>query len=285
MEATPITRRGCTLLIRSVYPTLSRSEQKVAKYIMDQPERIMWLSITEVADAADVGEATVSRLCQRLNFRGFQELKLALAQELAPSAPEDIGPQGDGELATLTREVAQRSTRVIRETALLLDPEQLERAIDILTGVRKIDFYGVGASGMTALIAEHKFLRMGRMCNAFTDPHVQTMSAALLTPKDAVVAISHSGSTKDIMAALRQAQERGAASICITSIARSPIAKASDVVLLAAPGETTLISTLHSSIAHLFVLEVLVEGCSARLGLPAEEAVTRTTSAVVDRMY
>jgi DNA-binding MurR/RpiR family transcriptional regulator len=285
MAALPSYRAGCTLLIRSAYPSLSRSEQKVAKYILGQPEEVIYLSITEVADAAGVGEATISRLCQRLNFRGFQDLKLALAQELVPSMLEDIGPPGEGELPTLTREVAQRSTRVIQETALLLDMEEVDKAINLLIGARKIDCYGVGASGLTALIAEHKFLRMGRLCNAFTDPHVQTMSAALLTLRDVVLIFSHSGSTKDIMASLMEAKEHGASSICVTSVARSPIARASDVVLLAATGETTLVTTLHSSIAQLFVLEVLVEGCADRLGLSAEEAVSRTTSAVIDRMF
>jgi DNA-binding MurR/RpiR family transcriptional regulator len=257
----------------------------VADLILEQPAKVIHLSITEVADAAEVGEATVSRLCQRLNFRGFHGLKMALAQELAPGATADIGPPGEGKLPTLIRELAQRSAKTIGDTALLLDPAELDRAISWLTDARKIDFYGVGASGMTAEIAEHKFLRLGRACNAFTDPHLQAMSAALLTPKDVVVVFSHSGSTKDTMASVRLAQERGATTICVTSVARSPIAKVADVVLLAAVGETTLYSTLHSNIAQLFVLELLLAGCAARLGVVAEEAMNTTTSAVVDKLY
>src|SRR5207248_2570189 len=125
---------------------------------------------------------------------------------------------GDGEVAVLVRNVAQHSTRVIQETAMLLDLDQLERAIDLLLAARKIDVYGVGASGLAALVTEHKLVRMGRMCHAFTDPHVQAMSAALLGKDDVVIAFSHSGSTKDILSSLLQARERGAATICVTSV-------------------------------------------------------------------
>lgn len=277
-------RQGCLSAIRTGRAAMSRSEQKIADYITQQPTDVIYLSITEVADRARVGEATVSRFCRRLGFRGFQDLKLALAQELAPAAAA-VGPVGDGKLATLTRQIARRSMKVIEDTALLMDQQGLERAITLLAGAHKIDFYGVGSSGLTALDAQHKFLSIGKLCQAFVDPHVQAISASLLTPADVAVAFSHSGSTKDVVGSLRWARERGARTICVTSAARSPITTIADVVLLAAPGEPTLVGTLHSKIAHLFVMELLFEGCVERLGPIAREAAELTLAAVMDKMY
>ena len=276
--------QGCLAAIRAGQATMSRSERKIADFITRQPTDVIYLSITEVADRAGVGEATVSRFCRRLGLRGFQELKLALAQELAPAAAA-VGPLGDGKLATLTRQIARRSMKVIEDTALLMGQQELERAIVLLSDAHKIDFYGVGSSGLTALDAQHKFLSIGKLCQAFVDPHVQVVSASLLTPADVAVAFSHSGSTKDVVVSLRWARDRGARTICVTSSARSPITTVADVVLLAASGETTLVGTLHSKIAHLFVMELLFEGCVERLGRSAQEAADLTLAAVMDKMY
>ena len=133
-----------------------------------------------------------------------------------------------------------------------LDQQELERAIAFLAQARKIDFYGLGTSGLTALDAQHKFLSLGKLCNAYVDPHVQVMSASLLTAADVAVAFSHSGSTKDAVVSLQWAKKRGASTICITSSVRSPITRVADVVLLAATGETTVARNLCAKIAHLF---------------------------------
>lgn len=272
-------------IIRAHYATLSVSERKIADYLLEHPAEALYLSITDVADRAEVGEATVSRFCRKLGLRGFQELKVMLAQEKGPAAVRVVGPPGDGDLAILTRQKAQQSIKVIEDTARLLDQQALERAITLLTEARKIDFYGLGTSGLTALDAQHKFLSLGKHCNAFVDPHVQAMSASLLSSLDVAVAFSHSGSTKDAVTSLRWARESGAHTICITSFGRSPITRVADVALLAAIGETTVARSLRAKIAHLFVVEVLFEGCRERLGDRAARAAEATMAAVMDKMY
>jgi DNA-binding MurR/RpiR family transcriptional regulator len=175
--------------------------------------------------------------------------------------------------------------RVIEDTARHLDQEALERAIALLAAARKIDFYGQGTSGLTALDAQHKFLSLGKLCNAYVDPHVQVMSASLLGAEDVAVVFSHSGSTKDAVTSLQCAKDRGASTICITSSIRSPITKIADVVLLAATGETTVMRSLCAKIAHLFLVELLVLGCMERLGHQATHAADLTMAAVLDKMF
>jgi DNA-binding MurR/RpiR family transcriptional regulator len=111
------------------------------------------------------------------------------------------------------------------------------------------------------------------------------MSASLLTPADAAVAFSHSGSTKDVVASLQWAKDRGASTICITSSVRSPITRVADVVLLAATGETTVARSLCAKVAHLFLVELLVTGCMERLGDPGRHAADLTMAAVMDKMF
>jgi RpiR family carbohydrate utilization transcriptional regulator len=117
---------------------------------------------------------------------------------------------------------------------------------------RRIDVYGQGASAVTALDAQHGFLRLGMVAQAPLDTHSQATSASLLGRGDVSLAFSHSGSTRDVVGNQRLARDNGAETICVTSADRSPIVAASSVVLLTA-SEDTLVSNLRSKIVHLFV--------------------------------
>ena len=127
-------------------------------------------------------------------------------------------------------------------------------------------------------------LRLGITAFTLQDSHSQAMSASLLGPGDACLAFSHSGSSKDVVACQQAARAGGAETVCVTSAARSPLAAASTTVLLTAT-EVTLVSNLRSKIMQLFVLEQLMERCAALLGERAEQALERTTAAVLEKMY
>jgi len=195
-----------------------------------------------------------------------------------PNGVEDAGP------LPWLRASSKRSAEMIDRTALLLDQESLERAIRALTMARKIDIYGQGASAITALDAQHGFIRLGMIAQAPMDTHTQAMSASLLGRGDVSLAFSHSGSTRDVVGNQQLARDNGAETICVTSAARSPIVASSSVVLLTA-SEDTLVSNLRSKIVQLFVLELLIQGCARELGTAARVALERTTAAVVGKMY
>ena len=281
----PHGRVGSLILMRSRLETLSRAEQRVARCILDEPSEAIRFSITELAERATVGEATVSRFCRRLGLSGFLDLKISIASELAstPSAQDTAGEEGEGPLHWI-RASSKRSAEMIDRTARLLDPESLERAIRALANARRIDVYGQGASAVTALDAQHGFLRLGMVAQAPLDTHSQAMSASLLERGDVSLAFSHSGSTRDVVGNQQLARDNGAETICVTSAARSPIVAASSIVLLTA-SEDTLVSNLRSKMVQLFVLELLKEGCARELGTAARVALERTTAAVVGKMY
>ena len=167
--------------MRSRLETLSRAEQRVARCILDEPSEAIRFSITELAERATVGEATVSRFCRRLGLNGFLDLKISIASELAStaSAQETTAGEDKGPLDWI-RASSKRSAEMIDRTARLLDPESLERAIRALANARRIDVYGQGASAVTALDAQHGFLRLGMVAQAPLDTHSQAMSASLL---------------------------------------------------------------------------------------------------------
>ncbi|HHV53978.1 MAG TPA: MurR/RpiR family transcriptional regulator [Firmicutes bacterium] len=273
--------------IRSVYPSLAPAEQKVAYYVLEHPEEVIYASVTQLAEACGVGESTIIRFCQSVGFRGYQDLKLALAmqQREAPGTiQEDIQP--DDPLPLVIEKVSYANVQIIRDTARMVDAGALERAIDTLVRARRVEFYGVGASGVTALDAKYKFLRIGFVCDAYVDSHLQAMSAATLQPGDVAVGISHSGSTKDVVDSCRVAARAGATVIAITDYKRAPITEVAHITLLTACREKPLGSgTLRSKIAQIHVLDLLWTGVALRLGERALEYTRKTAEAVVDKLY
>ncbi len=273
--------------IRSAYPGLSRTEKKIADHVLKDPEGTIYASITELAEYCGVGEASIIRFCHTIGFRGFQEFKLVLAQELGNLQEEvatDISPSDD--IETLARKVAVGSTQSITDTLGILDLRELERAMDAIANARRVVFFGVGASGFTALDAKYKFLRIGVQCDAFTDSHLQAMSAATLQSGDVVVGISQTGSTKDVVDSCRIARSSGAQVICITAYIKAPITRVADIILLTAVQESPLGSgAIRSKVAQLYLLDLLFTGVAVRNRDKARHMTQKTAEAVLDKLY
>jgi len=280
------TPEGYLAAVRAREPELTASEAKVARIVLDNPEEVVRLTITELAERAEVGVATISRFCQRLGLRGFHELKIEIAHELVPGAVTTTPLVGaGGDYPTWAGGAARRTIGMIENTLRQFDPEAFTRAVELLVKARRIDFYGLASSGLTAQDAQLRFLSLGKTCNAYVDSHVQAMAAAVLGPEDVAVAISYSGSTKDMVSSLQVARRRGARTVAIIGTPRSPLAEVADVLLVAGGDESMLVSNLFNKIGQLFVVELLVEGCAREMGEQARRATRLISEAVADKIY
>jgi DNA-binding MurR/RpiR family transcriptional regulator len=273
--------------IRSEYNSLPPSEVKVADYVLQNPEEIIYLSVSELATEVDVSDSTIIRFCKDVGFKGYQEFKLFIAQDLVVTIEninEDISENDDFE--TLSRKITFSNKQAIEETMSVLDLDALKAAIDQILEADKVQFYGVGASGITACDAKYKFLRIGKNVDCYTDAHLQAMSAATLGENDLVVGISHSGSTKDVVDSCKIAGEAGATVICITGHNKSPITRVSDIKLLTATKEGPLGSgALRSKIAQLHMLDLIFTGVSLKQKEKTIEFTEKTAKAVIDKLY
>lgn len=273
--------------IRSEYKSLPPSEVKVADYVLENPEEIIYLSVSELATAVDVSDSTIIRFCKDVGFKGYQEFKLFIAQDLVVTIEninEDIS--SDDDLKTLSQKITFSNKQAIDETMSVLNLDDLEKAINQIAEADKVQFYGVGASGITACDAKYKFLRIGKNVDCYTDAHLQAMSAATLSENDLVVGISHSGSTKDVVDSCKIAGEAGATVICITGHNKSPITKIADIKLLTATKEGPLGSgALRSKIAQLHMLDLIFTGVSLKLKEQTIEYTEKTARAVIDKLY
>jgi DNA-binding MurR/RpiR family transcriptional regulator len=272
-------------VIRSLYPSLTKAERKVADVVLEGNQQTVYGSITDLAERAGVGETSVLRFCRHVGYRGFQDFKLALARELTASAAEAPG-QGSREQASLYERVTRRNTKLLEETASLLSEESLDQATRLLIDAKGLIFFGVGSSGMTAESARHRFLRVGMPVEAVSEGHLAAVKASLLGTGDVAVVITVSGSTIDAVDVARIAKEGGATVVCITSHARSPVTRFADLVLLGAsregPDEG---SSLHSKIVQLHVLDLLFESVLESLGDRGRELLRKTAESVSTKLY
>lgn len=219
------------------------------------------MSITDLADSCNVGESSVFRFCKTMNLKGYQEFKIALAHSISH---EEETPQLSGEITMqdtigeLSAKILSTNVSALTETFNLINEKDISKAIDYMISAERIQFFGVGASLMTAMEAKNKFMRITNKTECSIDSHLQVMSAALMTEKDVAVLISYSGSTKDTIEVAKIAKDRGAKIISITRFAKSPLTSNSDLTLLCGANEGPLQGgSLSAKISQLYLLDLL----------------------------
>ncbi|MFG1358465.1 MurR/RpiR family transcriptional regulator [Xanthobacter pseudotagetidis] len=251
--------------LKAMLDDLPPTARRIASFMVEQPERVPEMSASDIAAAVHASEGSVIGLCQQIGARGFAELKIAVAKEIATSRAllhEAIMP-GDSTADVVAKFTASHAV-ALEDTAKVLEVAAIDRAAALMAKAQRIEFYGIGTAAPIAEDAAYRFLRLGLDTKAVTDSHGQAVSAAFTGPQVATLTISHSGRTHETLEATRLAREAGARTICITNYGRSPLQTYCEVVLFTAAQETKYrMEALSSRIAELFVIDVLY----ARLAL------------------
>lgn len=247
--------------IRDQRDSLRKSERKVADFVIDNVASVLTMRIVDVATQAQVSEPTVVRFCRALGFDGFQSFKLQLAQHLgASSSYSQFSVDDSDTIADVCHKVFDSTIGSLITVRDELDPRALEQAIVAINQAKRVEFYGFGASGSVASDAQHKFFRLQLSSAAYTDPHIQHMSAISLSPQDVLVAISQSGRTKALIQSVELALEAGATVIGLAP-QETPLSKLCSIQIDVNMEEDLQIFTpVSSRIAHLLVIDVLAMG-------------------------
>ena len=241
--------------------SLRKSEAKVATYVLANLDGVIKMRIVDLASKSAVSEPTVIRFCRAIGFDGFQSFKLQLAQQLGlGSVFTQFAVEDNDTVADLLNKVFDTTVGSLITVRDEINSEVLEQAIDSISSARRVEFYGFGASGSVAADAQHKFFRLQLSSAAYTDPHIQRMSAISLGSEDVVVAISQSGETQALLQSVELAREAGANVIGLapqdTSLSR--LCNLSIYVNMEEDLES--FTPVSSRIAHLVVIDVLATG-------------------------
>jgi RpiR family carbohydrate utilization transcriptional regulator len=246
---------------------LRKSEQKVADYVLEHAEDVIHMRIIDLAAKANVSEPTVVRFCRALNYDGFQDFKMTLAQDLASNPNfEQFTLDTDDSVKDFQKKIFDSMIGNLIHIRDHLEPLNLERAIDALAGARRIEFYGFGASAAVCSDAQHKFQRLQISAAAHSDPHMQIISAVTMNDQDVVVAISQTGRTKDMLHTCKLVRETGATLLTLCP-GNTPLADLASIAIPIDLEEDKDLSALMSSrVLHLVVMDVLAVGVAMKLG-------------------
>ncbi|WP_370293804.1 SIS domain-containing protein [Thalassolituus sp.] len=253
--------------IEAARPTLRKSEVKVADFVLQQPEQVMHMRIVDLAQEAQVSEPTIVRFCRAIGCNGFQEFKVRIAQEMAVA--RNIGQFAiaeDDSIEDICSKIADTTIQRLNQIKNQLRPAQISAAAQAISTARRLEFYGFGASGAVATDAQHKFFRLQVATAAYSDPHMQAMSAVTLGDEDVVVAISQSGRTRDLMHSVELAQQHGATVISFAP-QNTPLSEAADIpVFINIEEDTDKFIPMTSRIAHLMIIDMLAVAVTQRRG-------------------
>lgn len=256
---------GIKLLENSI-EKLPQSERKIASFILSHPQEFVNSTVKQLSTLAQTSDAAVIRLCKSLGFKGYQDLKLRVAGDLAKKEQQgyrDIEPNET--IYSIVEKTTSNSLQIIRDTSEIIDYDALGEAISLLNKAKSIHFCGVGASGIVAADAQQKFLRVNKTATAFTDMHMVATLIANAEQDDVIFGVSFSGETKEILNVLSLAKERGVKTIGLTHFGQSALSALCDVCLYTSySNEAPFRSAATSSrLAQLHIIDILFLGMSA----------------------
>ena len=257
--------------IKASLPSLAPAEQRVGRLVLGDPRAFANLPVSELADRAHVSKPTVVRFCRSIGYDGLSDFKLKLAGSVSEGVPFiHRSVDADDKTGDVLVKVVDNTVAAFLKYRNDASSFAIDKAVEALAAThktgRRIEFYGAGNSGIVAQDAQHKFFRLGVNTIAYSDGHMQVMSASMLGPGDCVVVISNSGRTRDLMDACDIARKNGATTIVLTATG-SPLASAGHIHLAADhPEGYDRYSPMVSRLLHLVIIDVLATTVALRIG-------------------
>ncbi|CAN7454663.1 MurR/RpiR family transcriptional regulator [Peribacillus frigoritolerans] len=208
----------------------TKTEEELAHYILQRPEEVSQLTISQIAKKLHISPATITRFCQKLAFSGFNEFKHELKRFVdlrnTPKNMKNI------KQVDYFAKLYQDHLGIIDNTFHITTYDNIQKAVSFLTKANKIHVYGIGSSGIAAQEFKSKFFRIGLTVEAITDPHQSMMDAALSNENSVVIGISISGTTKEVISAVKIAKKQGACILVFTGDKNSELSQLGDLTLL-----------------------------------------------------
>jgi DNA-binding MurR/RpiR family transcriptional regulator len=274
---------GGLSIIQTMLNKLPQSEQKLADYILQHPHEVVNSTVSELSTSAKTSGAAVVRLCKSLGLKGFQDLKMRIAGDLMKSVEQgyrDIEPSES--LYRVVEKTTSNTIQIIRDTAEIIDHDNLKTAISMLLNAKNVHFCGVGASNIVAADAQQKLIRINKGATAFTDMHLVATLIANADKDDVLFAISFSGETQEIINVLKLAKERGVKTIGLTHFGQTTVSSLCDVSLHTSfSNEAPFRSAATSSrLAQLYMIDILFLGMATEQYDETVQYIDNTRAAI-----
>ena len=250
-------------LMLQEYECFTRSERKIADYVLEHQEETQYISITDLSAQCGVAVSTVSLFCRKLKLAGFNDFKLELARAALParaalSEPGSEITAGDS-AASVMGKVLSAVQDTLNNAYHMLSEREVTRAAGLLRRAGQVVCLGQGNHAAVALAAWAQFSTTSAKFKTIQDSHMQIVVLSTLSEGDAVLYFSYSGATHELLEAVEVIRARGAKLILVTRYSNSPASAYADAVLLCGPNEQPFqFGSTSALMAQLYVVEVLL---------------------------
>lgn len=250
-------------MVSSMKPNLTKSEIRLSQYIFSDTNSVIHMSITNLAEHCDVSGATIVRFVRKLGYEGYNDFKVALAQEITQKGEiENIMVTGaigkNDSIETIAKKHYEININALQHTMALMHYDEINKSAMLIASAKKLYFIGIGHSAIMAQDAKYKFMRIGIDTDAYSDGHTMIMMCSIMDKNDVVFAISHSGNTSEVVTSLKVAKEAGAHIICVSSNGNSKMAEYADSMVTYVSTETQFqTGSVPTKIAQYFVLDLI----------------------------
>lgn len=250
------------LKLREINNSLSAKERLVADYILANKTLLKSMSIQTLAKANNVSTTTILRLCHKLGYQGFSDLKIDLITSSGNVQHDKVLQEDinlDDPLESVNHKIQLIEKSSIDETHAIVNIEQLALAIKLIRNSNKIVIYGAGSSGLVGKELEYQLIKIKKDVSCHADYSIQYSIVNTLDEQDLVIIISHSGENLEGVKLLTMARQLGVPSIAITKIGQSRISSLATVLLHTITSESvSRLIPIRSKMSQLSVINMLV---------------------------
>lgn len=264
----------------------TKSEKTLIEYVKSDLDNIIYKSISVIAKESGVGEATITRFTKKLGFNGFQDFKVTLAKEISNKKNTSIinlHVHRDESVKETASKMLKSSINILDKTVNNIDLDLMCKCRDLIMNAKRLYFIGIGHSGIAATDINYKFMRIGFTTTPVTDSHIMLTMSSITNDDDVIVAISNSGTTKEVVKTVKQAKENGTKIISLTEDSDNPLRALADYALTYISAETIFeTGSISSKIPQIFLLDLLYTEVIKDMFSEAVEKKIKTTSAILD---
>lgn len=221
------TQKGITVIdqIFSCYNELFDAEKRVADYILANPDKVIDMTVSEVAEVSEASNATIIRVCKKCGCQGFHHLKIKMAKESVATQEKQVSNTIDiQDMEQSLHNILVNKCEELKQTLVNIPAEELKAIVNCIKGARLVVFAALGNTIPVALDGAYKFNQLGITTLASTIWETQMAVTHTISDRDVVIAISASGESKNLLTLVDIAKEKGATAIAITNYAKSSLA-------------------------------------------------------------
>jgi len=247
--------------IKNLYQELTEREQRIASYVLAEPEKVTHMTAKELASECSTVPSAVIGFCKSIGVDGFSKFKILLSRDVGKTDSTEPLPafDKDDDTQAVFSKVFNSGINTLSDTLRMLDFENIKEITKKLFEAERIFIFGVGTSSVVAIDANYRFSQFGFHAYAYTDILFMNVMAVNMNPGDVAIGISHSGRTKVVVDAIRHAKKAGAGTIALCSFSGSPLCRESDYsISVYADEENYPVEAVSARVAHMCIIDAIM---------------------------